>query len=153
MENLKRVRGRSGGFGYRNSSQEKYSLTGVGVLCTYIWKQEKDMVVRDGIEYMMEHTRKEYPIEYKHERADLYAWYYNTLACAFVGGPAWQKWNGALQDQLLRNQDADGSWPPLAGKSAGGEFQRNPEMLGKLYRTTLCTLMLEVYYRYTPSEK
>ncbi|HSI15535.1 MAG TPA: prenyltransferase/squalene oxidase repeat-containing protein [Chthoniobacter sp.] len=149
MDNLKRVRGKNGGFGYRNAAAEKYSLTGVGVYCTYVWKQEKDMVVRDGMEYIMEKSAREYPIDYRHERADLYAWYYDTLACALVGGRSWEKWNGSLQDQLLRNQAPDGSWPPLAGKSAGGEYQRSPEMVGKLYRTTLCALMLEVYYRYS----
>ena len=154
MDNLQRVRGRNGGFGYRNATQEKYSLTGVGVLCAYFWKQEKDKMVRDGIEYMLGHSTKSklkdqyFPVDYKGEKADLYAWYYNTLACAFVGGKAWETWNGLIQSQLTRNQSPDGSWPTLAGKSAGGEIQRSTSITGQLYRTNLCILMLEVYYRY-----
>jgi hypothetical protein len=53
----------------------------------------------------------------------------------------------------VKNQSPDGSWPPLAGKSAGGELQRAPEGMGPFYRTNLCILMLEVYYRYMPTTK
>ncbi|MEI9897929.1 MAG: hypothetical protein WDN28_29745 [Chthoniobacter sp.] len=74
MLDLQRVRGKNGGFGYRNAASEKYSLTGVGVLCTYFWKQEKDKMVREGIEYIMDHTKKDQPVEYKGDKADLYAW-------------------------------------------------------------------------------
>lgn len=153
MINLDRVRGKHGGFGYRDAASEKYSLTGVGVLCTYFWKLEKDKAVRDGIAYIMEHTKRSlkdpsFPVDYKDDKADLYAWYYNTLACAYVGGGAWDKWNRLIQDQIPRNQNADGSWPVLSGKSAGGELQRSTTINGQLYRTNLCTLILEVYYRY-----
>jgi hypothetical protein len=34
-----------------------------------------------------------------------------------------------------------------------GEFQTNTTVAGGLYRTNLCILMLEVYYRYMPSSK
>ena len=145
MLNLARVRGKNGGFGYRTPEQEKYSLTGVGVLCTYFWKQEKDKMVRDGIEYIMDHTKKDFPVEYKGDKADLYAWYYNTQACLMVGGAAWNTWNRLFQGELVKNQSPDGSWPPMAGKSVG-EFQRSPDGNGPLYRTNFCILMLEVYY-------
>lgn len=154
MLNLSRVCGRNGGFGYRNGQQEKYSLTGVGVYCTYSWKQEKSKMVRDGLEYIIDHaTRKGlkdqyFPVDYRDEKADLYAWYYNTLAFAFTGGKDWEKWNGMIQEQLTRNQNPDGSWPEMAGRSAGGELQRSSTVTGQLYRTNLCILTLEIYYRY-----
>ena len=70
------------------------------------------------------------------------------------GGDAWSRWNGWFQDQIADNQDKDGSWPPLAAnKSAGGELQKAPAGDGPYYRTTLCTLMLEVFYRYMPVNK
>jgi hypothetical protein len=46
MLDLKRVQSEDGSFGYREPPG-KYSLTGVGVLCTYFWKQDKDRSVRD----------------------------------------------------------------------------------------------------------
>ncbi len=149
---LKSVQGPKGGFGYK-SKADTYSLTGVGVLCTYFWRQEKDKSVRDGIEFMMDQTKGPFPVEYKGDKADLYAWYYNTQACLMVGGAAWNTWNRMFQDQIVKNQSPDGSWPPVAGKSAGGELQRDPEGAGPFYRTNLCILMLEVYYRYMPTTK
>jgi len=152
MLNLARVRGKNGGFGYRTPEQEKYSLTGVGVLCTYFWQQDKNKMVREGIEYIMDHTKKDFPVEYKGDKADLYAWYYNTQACLMVGGAAWNTWNRLFQMELVKNQSPDGSWPPMAGKGVG-EFQTSPNGLGPLYRTNFCILMLEVYYRYMPTTK
>lgn len=153
MLNFDRVHGKNGGFGYRNAQQERYSLTGVGVLCIYLWKQKVDFTILNGIAYIMDHTTKRqlkdeyYPVDYMGEKADLYAWYYNTLACAYVGGPAWDKWNKLIQDQLTHNQSPDGSWPAMQGKAVG-DFQRSLEGNGPLYRTNFCILMLEVYYRY-----
>ena len=151
MLNLKRVQADDGSFGYRKPAPGSYSLTGAGVLCTYFWKQEKDKSVNKGIEFMMKETDKGHPLDYHHETADLYCWYYNTQACLMVGGGAWTKWNSRFQEQLYKNQNPDGSWPPLAGKSPGGELQRDPEGVGPVYRTCLCVLMLEVFYRYSPT--
>jgi hypothetical protein len=152
MLNLKRVQGPHGGFGYRKP-EDRYSLTGIGVFCTYFWKQDKDKTVRDGLEFMLSHSEREFPVKYKHETADLYAWYYNTQACLMYGGSAWTKWNRLFQDEIADAQSNDGSWPPLAGRTPGGEFQRKPGGCGPLYRTSLCILMLEVFYRYMPINK
>ena len=148
MLNLKRVQAEDGSFGYRKAASGSYSLTGAGVFCTYSWKAEKeDKGVLDGIGFLFKQIEKNHPVDYRHATADLYAWYYNTLACFTFGGAPWTKWNGLFQDQLVGNQRADGSWPPTAGKSPGGELQRDPEGAGPCYRTCLCILMLEVYYR------
>ncbi len=153
MLNLKRVQTDSGGFGYRKptdrSGNGAYSLCGVGVLCTYFWKQSKDEVVRDGIKYMLDDDRP--PVKYKAENADLYAWYYNTQACLMYGGSAWSKWNRMFQDEICDNQSPDGSWPPVTTKSPGG--LKAPDGYGPFYRTNLCILMLEVFYRYMPTTK
>jgi hypothetical protein len=152
MLDLKRVQGPKGGFGYRKA-EDRYSLTGVGVLCTYFWKQERDKIVKEGLEFMLSQSDKEFPVKYKHDKADLYAWYYNTQACLMYGGSAWTKWNRLFQDEIVEAQSQDGSWPPVAGQSPGGELQRKPDGAGPYYRTTLCILMLEVFYRYMPINK
>jgi hypothetical protein len=148
MLNLKRVQGPKGGFGYREAG-DKYSLTGVGVLCTYFWKQNKDELVRDGIKFILDKANPE--VDYKGPKADLYAWYYNTQACLMYGGDAWNKWNRMFQDQIADSQSPEGSWPPCAG--GVGDLQKRPDGDGPYYRTTLCILMLEVYYRYMPVTK
>lgn len=150
MLNLKRVRGPKGGIGYRDPSTERYSLTGVGVLCTYFWKQDKDELVRDGIKYILDDDKPK--VDYKAGTADLYAWYYNTQACLMVGGSAWSKWNRMFQDQIADSQSADGSWPPTGAAKPHGP-EKAKDGAGPYYRTTLCILMLEVYYRYMPVTK
>jgi hypothetical protein len=154
MLNLKRVNGPKGGFGYKTAG-DGYTLAGAGVLCTYFWKGEKDAVVRNGIKFIIDETEKAYPVVYKSEKANLYAWYYHTQACLMFGGSAWTKWNKWFQDEITDNQiakgDDAGSWPAIPAKAAGP--QSDEKAAGPYYRTTLCVLMLEVYYRYMPTTK
>jgi hypothetical protein len=152
MLNLKRVQGPKGGFGYRKS-EDKYSLTGVGVLCTYFWKQDKDKVVKDGIEFLLKQTEERYPVKYKGAYPNLYAWYYHTQACLMYGGSAWSKWNRMFQDEIASSQSPDGSWPIVGGKGGAGGLEVNAGGSGPVYRTALCVLMLEVFYRYMPTNK
>ena len=65
----------------------------------------------NGIKFLMDETEKDYPVKYKSDKANLYAWYYNTQACLMVGGAAWNTWNRLFQDQIVKNQSPDGSWP------------------------------------------
>jgi hypothetical protein len=154
MVDLKRVQCPNGGFGYKGPDDNRFSLTGVGVLCTYLWKQKKEKTVMDGIDYLMAGTEKEYPVLYQGQKADLYAWYYDTQACLMVGGDAWTKWNKMFQTEITNAQAPDGSWPPMRSTPpAVGAYQTEVGGGGALYRTNLCILMLEVYYRYLPTEK
>jgi hypothetical protein len=63
-----------------------------------------------------------------------------------VQGPAWQQWNTAMQQQLLRLQRSDGhlagSWDP---DTVWGSYG------GRIYSTAMATLCLEIYYRYLPT--
>ena len=147
MLHFQRVRGPKGGFGYR-TAQDRYSLTGVGVLCTYLWTQKKDPVVLAGADFIRDQAVKDEPVRYRGKSADLYAWYYHTHALLMVGGRSWTTWSLMIRDELYRAQGADGSWPPTEGKAHGPE--KSKDAVGSVYRTALCTLMLEAFYRYTP---
>jgi len=74
---------------------------------------------------------------------DLYYWYYGSLAAFQQGGGVWEKWNAALAEALVNNQehgrDEDGSWMPVGSHS---------EYWGRVGQTALAALCLEVYYRY-----
>jgi hypothetical protein len=74
-----------------------------------------------------------------------YAWYYATLALFQHHGEHWQTWNEALVPALLDHQlkagAERGSWSPGDQWSYIG---------GRIYQTAMCTLSLEVYYRYLP---
>ncbi|MBC7833796.1 MAG: PD40 domain-containing protein [Phycisphaerales bacterium] len=77
--------------------------------------------------------------------APTYCWYYATLALFEHQGDAWRRWNQAIMPELIAHQHqsgpAAGSWDPQ------DEWSR---MGGRIYQTAVCTLSLEVYYRYKP---
>ena len=79
------------------------------------------------------------------KEAPTYFWYYASLALFQHQGDAWRTWNAAVSKELIDHQRLDGraagSWDPSDDWSRLG---------GRVYQTALCTLMLEVYYRYLP---
>lgn len=153
MDTIDKVwKGSEGGYGYRGP-ENRYSLTGVGILCRLFWKGDRGDV-RKGMDWLLDETEKDdrqKPLKYKSDKADLYAWYYHTQAALMFGGGAWQKWNRWFQDEICDVQNPDGSWP--APGFAGHGPQAEESMTGQVYRTTLCILMLEVFYRYMPINK
>ena len=78
-------------------------------------------------------------------QVNLYYWYYATMALFHGQAPGWERWNEALQDQLLGSQrrsgQLGGSWDPDCVWGGYG---------GRVYSTAMATLCLEVYYRYLP---
>ena len=71
------------------------------------------------------------------------------------GGEDWAQYNKMFRDQLLENQESDGSWKRPGGGQpiravAARYADENDD--GRLYRTALCTLMLEVYYRFLSTD-
>ncbi len=78
-------------------------------------------------------------------QANLYYWYYATLAMYHTQNEHWPEWNAAIQKQLIDRQQTDG---PLAGSwdpdSTWGSYG------GRIYSTAIGALSLEVYYRYLP---
>ena len=86
--------------------------------------------------------------------SDLYGHYYAVQAMLNHGGKAWEKYNTLFRDQVLNNQNDDGSYKVLnaGGKinAVGGSFQ-GTSAFAVHYRTCLATLMLEAYYRFLPA--
>ena len=77
--------------------------------------------------------------------ANLYYWYYGTIAMFHHGGSQWEQWNQAMQRELLGRQnqlgELAGSWNPNSVWACYG---------GRIYSTAMATLSLQVYYRYLP---
>jgi len=142
MGNVIRVRGDKGGFGYRGP-QNKLSLTGVGVLSLQMWDPKKyRKEIDEGVEFILNSYGK-YEEPAKH--FNKYGWYYHTQACFQKGGSAWRDWNRFFQDGVVGHQNQDGSWTDWGH---GGHGPNKESVEGKVYTTTLCILMLEIYYRY-----
>ncbi len=143
--------GPDGGYGYTGkgvSEVEYFTLTGVGMLCNQMWGKGDRNDVKKGAAYVLANTKFDYNSQY----ADLYGHYYESQAMMQIGGAAWEKYNNLMRDQLLNNQNDDGSWKmPGGGKTIRGVAVRFADTKfpdSEHYRTTLCILMLEVYYRF-----
>jgi len=155
VANFVRVQGPKGGFGYRTKA-DLWKLTGVGVFCLQIITHQKGVPVLNGLQFLQSNNAP--PIKYKDPDANLYAWYYITQACFQAGGYNWGKWNRAFQPELLGNQGADGCWDETGNTApvAEGGFHYSgtgKTVDAKVFRTSLCILMLEVYYRYLASNQ
>lgn len=147
MPMVKKLQGSNGGFSYTTKKTDiRYSLTGVGVLSLQFWKPDSNSI-REGVNFILAGPA----VDYKAKTADIYAWYYNTQACFQKQGSEWPKWNRMWQPQIVGAQSPDGSWPPHGGKEHGQMNETTKD--GNVYRTTLCILMLEVFYRYSLASK
>jgi hypothetical protein len=137
----------TGDFGNRQKGDDKegkHRLAGTGVLSVLMTSEKKsDKMVREGLK-MIPHSLKS---DYYSADTDLYTLYFNTQA-RFMAKESWLTWNQTFQDGLVSNQAPDGTWPPTGSTSPG--TLSDPGIDGQLNRTTLCTLMLETYYRYLP---
>ena len=81
----------------------------------------------------------------KPPKHSLYGWYYATQCMFQKGGKHWKAWNNKFQTVLKKHQHPEGYW----------EWPEHPHgpikgLTGKIYATTLCALMLTVYYRHLP---
>ena len=145
---MESVQADDGTFGYTTKESRGQNLVGVGALCFQMWGKGNARPAREAVRWM---NRNLQPV-WASGDANLYAWYYATLALFQRGGSVWAKWNAKWKPEMLSNQNPTGDWKPegafhnqgiTSTKSAG-------EADADLYRTCLCTLMMEVYYRFLP---
>ncbi len=124
-------------------------LTAVGVLGMQLLGAAKEKEAKQGMVWL----RKEATCNWKEPwgTRPVYAWYYITQAMFHEGGGAWTGWNNVFSKQIVENQTiVKGSGAD--GKDTGyWDVTGSEERYGRVYHTTLCALMLEVYYRYLPT--
>ncbi len=155
------------GFGYANtgggpSPGSSPSMTGAGTLCLQLLGKPDSPEVRSGLKWMNESKSPIFDVTWARGEAahapaadkgkaapkagpknPVYAWYYITQAKFQKGEADWKAWNPKFTTALVRNQIVEGK----LGHWEGGDHGAN------VYTTALCTLMLEVYYRYLPTFK
>ena len=159
---LKKTHTVPGGFSYHQSGGKTGTMTSVGTLCLQLFGEGKSMQAKAGLTSLQEPAF--FWINWKGQNGNydppywaLYQWYYQTQAMfqGFSGkGGGWKKWNKMFTRELIKRQKSDGRWEtPSFGhaKPAGeGSFTGLDQ---PVYATSLCCLMLEVYYRYLPTFK
>ena len=131
----------NGMFPYRPGMPGKPSLTGAGVLgLQMLGGQGYEDEIEKGLDAIVGGIKGK-----KLAGANLYEWYYNTQACFEGGGTPWKKWNDMFQDEIIKNQNVQRQ----LARPQGGHAPKPTRAI--IYTTCLCTLMLEVYYRYLPA--
>ena len=113
------------------------STTAVGLLCRmYLgWKKDNPALQRG-----VAHLAKLGP------STDLYFDYYATQIMHHMEGEMWIAWNNKMKEMLLKNQ-------ATSGHEAGSWYEGvngGHAAVGRLYCTSLSTMILEVYYRHLP---
>lgn len=147
----------NGGFGYSTEGPPRGTrasgLTGAGILSMQFLGAARAKETRAAMRYLQE-RRNTFAWDDATWK-DVYYWYYDTQARFHQGGSIWEDWNKLFAIQLVKGQTIEkgagvdgndiGSW--VTG--GGGEPGRG----GVVMDTSLCALMLQVYYRYLPTYK
>ena len=125
------------------------AMTAEGLLCRQYLGWPKDHPgLQNGVNWLIEDQNLP---QWSAGRRNLYFWYYATQVLHHMEGEAWERWNGALRDQIISNQvkagKLGGSWHPSRPEGDAHEYG---ESGGRLYITCLSILTLEVYYRHLP---
>jgi hypothetical protein len=140
VEFLESTKGDEYGSGYGYSSPGmRNSTSAVGLLCRMYLGWKKD---HPGLQEGAARLAKVGPT------SDLYYNYYATQIMHHMEGDMWVAWNTKMKKMLLDSQAKDGheagSW------YAGFDQGHGPHAAGRLYITSLATMILEVYYRHLP---
>ena len=115
------------------------ATSAVGLLCRmYLgWKKDHPALLR-GVERLAKMGPSK----------DLYFDYYSTQILHHMEGDMWVAWNAKMRDMLVTSQATKGhetgSW--YTGVDGG----HGPHAVGRIYCTSLATMILEVYYRHLP---
>ena len=153
LDYVERMQMASGAIGYSapalHANSDGTTLAAVGALCFQIWKSSASKVARKAVRFM----DKEMKFDWNTADSDLYGHYYAVQCMINNGGPEWERYNKLFRDQVLDNQDKDGSYKVVGGgakvNAVAGSFAGDGGY-GRHYRTCLATLMLESYYRFLP---
>lgn len=124
---------------YRPGEGATRTMTAEGLACRIFLNVDREgATISEGADFVLQELPKD-------GKPNLYYWYYGTLALYQLQDARWQRWNDALQDQLLRRQRTDGEF--------AGSFDVDDiwgGYGGRVYTTSMAALCLEVYYRYLP---
>jgi hypothetical protein len=134
---LDSVQGGNGAYyGYLARGKDR-GPTAIGLLIRmYGGWNHNDARLQRGVEYLAEEGPS---------RHDMYFNYYATQVMHHYGGPQWLAWNPTMREYLIETQSA-------RGHETGSWFftDEHGTTGGRLYTTSMCVMILEVYYRHMP---
>lgn len=124
-------------YGYTDPGRGQ-ATTAIGILCRMYLGWKKD---HPGIEKGIQYLSNTGP-----SPGNMYYNYYATQCMRHYEGELWDKWNVKMRDSLVNSQGKNGhekgSWHMRGDHGS--------ERGGRLYCTSMATMILEVYYRHMP---
>jgi hypothetical protein len=125
-------------YGYLDPGRGE-ATTAIGLLCRmYLgWKKDNASLQR-GVEWISNTGPS---------KGNMYYNYYATQVMRHWEGDLWTKWNDVMRDQLVNSQ-AKGGHETGSWYMPGGDL--GADQGGRLYCTSMATMVLEVYYRHMP---
>ena len=131
------------------TAKAKHTMRAVGVLCLQLFGEGGAAEIKDDVNEIA--STDLLKLNWNNPpKESLYGWYYATQAMFQAGGAKWRPWNRKFQKEIGEAQHPEGFWV-YPGDYHGGNV--GDDITQKVYATTLCALMLTVYYRYLPSTK
>jgi hypothetical protein len=132
-------------YGYTAPSDGfRRGTSSVGLLCRMYLGWKKD---NPGLKKGVSLISREGPSMPRRtdNRADMYYNYYATQVLRHWGGHEFDQWNGKVRDWLVESQAREGH------ETGSWFFSFDFHSVGgRLYCTSMATMMLEVYYRHLP---
>ena len=130
-------------YGYMDQSEPLPGRSAIGLLCRmYLGWQKDHPALLDGVSRLAAIGPTD----------DLYYDYYATQVLHHMEGAAWVEWNRRMKTLLLRTQATAGHEAGSWYEGVAGGFSANSvspaDIAGRLYCTSLATMILEVYYRH-----
>ena len=135
VESTGRLKGQ---YGY-SSRGATITMTAEALLCRqFLGTPRNDPGLQSGAKYLLNNLPRR-------GKFSSYYWYYATQVMYHLRGEHWKKWHDPMRNLLKSSQTRtgrmSGTWNPA------DNWERQA---GRLYATSLRTLMLEVYYRHLP---
>ena len=134
IDYVKKSQEPDGGFSYMlNSRGSAFPRSAAGLACLYYSGIYDGEETTKGVKYLMNNLpgKGQNSSEYHY----FYGNYYATQAMFMAGGEAWSKYWPAIRSELIKKQQADGSWTGEAGAP---------------YATSMALIMLQVPNRLLP---
>lgn len=131
-----------GSFHYQrqDGSRSSFPLTAAGVTALFGAGVYSDQAIDDGVRYLRSNLGMFNQIRGRRDGGHYFFWYghyYGVQAMYTAGADAWDSYFTVVREDILRMQDADGSWP-------------NPTGPGRPFGTAMAVLILEIPYRFLP---
>lgn len=135
--------------GYPADRMQRVGMTASGLLARQWlgWPRQHPPLIR-GVDYLLSDEARP---DWENGRRNVYAWYYQAEVLHNMGGERWKEWFSRTQQLLISRQQTSGkeagSWHPTRPPGSKHEFG---DVVGRLYVTVMCLLILETPYRHAP---